>query len=122
MQQQSEATIQIFFQTLKLIGAEEIDFEGLAKQYRVPVNVQMFQKSNPKGMALLLYPLLCYFDRERYGKLYESEQSWFPYALAEMKSFKQISLFICNDLAEKNIFSGELNQETGQIENTILTK
>ena len=57
-----EEQIQIFFNNLRLIGPNHIDFESLSKQMRVPINAQMFQKSNAKAMAVLLYPLLCFFD------------------------------------------------------------
>jgi len=60
-------------------------------------------------MAVLLYPLLKYFDKEDkfgYAKLFEP--CWFPYALAEMKAFKQTCFFISNDLNQKGIFSDHI--------------
>lgn len=82
-----------------------MDFESVSKQVRVPVNAQMFQKSNHKGMAVILCPLLKFFDRnDKYGYAQLFEASWFPYALAEMKQFKQTCLFVANDLAQRGVF------------------
>ena len=103
-----ENEITIFFQNVKLLGPEILDLDGLVKQYRVPVNSQMFQKSNHKGMALLIKPLLCFFDETYEGTF---ETSWFPFGLAQMKPFKDTCLFIATDLVEK-----------GRIPNNLISK
>ena len=73
---------------------------------RVPVNAQMFQKSNHKGMAIILYPLLCHFDPDFCVPLFE--ECWFPYDLAQMKDFKSTCLFIADELARRDILPGKL--------------
>ena len=78
-----ESEIQIFFNNVRLLGPKIIDFETTSKQVRVPVNAQMFQKSNHKGMAIILQPLLCFFDEPFFRPMFDT--CWFPYGLAEMK-------------------------------------
>jgi HAUS augmin-like complex subunit 6 N-terminus len=77
---------------LRLMGA---DLEQLQKQYKVPLNSQMFIKSNPKGMALILHTLLCLFDEDQYRPMFSV--CWFPYTMVELKEFKAIALQICTD-------------------------
>ena len=103
-----ENEIQIFFNNVRLLGPEVLDLDGLQKQYRVPVNSQMFQKSNHKGMALLIKPLLCFFN-EGYTALFET--SWFPFGLAQMKPFKETCLFCAKEL-----------QDQGRLQEGIVTK
>lgn len=81
-----EDEIQIFFNNIRILGKSLVDFESVSQQMRVPVNAQMFQKSNHKGMAIILYPLLCHFDPEFCVPLFE--ECWFPYDLVQMKEFK----------------------------------
>jgi hypothetical protein len=57
----------------------------------------MFQKSNHKGMAVILYPLLSFFDPENFKSLFND--CWYPYGLQEMKIFKQTCFEIANILA-----------------------
>ena len=71
----------------------------LQKQYKVPLNSQMFAKSNPKGMAVLLHTLICLFDDQVYRPLFAV--CWFPYTLVELKEFKQIALNLCGCLREQ---------------------
>jgi len=52
---------------------------------RVVINAQMFQKSNHKAMAVILYPLLIFFDSD-FKELFND--CWYPYGLQEMKMFK----------------------------------
>mmetsp|Transcript_18369 Transcript_18369/g.17482 ORF Transcript_18369/g.17482 Transcript_18369/m.17482 type:complete len:102 (-) Transcript_18369:65-370(-) len=56
----------------------------------------MFQKSNPKGMALLLHPLLCIFDEIKYKAMLSV--AWFPYSMVELKEFKSLALQIQQEL------------------------
>lgn len=100
-----EEEIQIFFSNLRLLGTEVVDLDGMCKQYRVPVNAQMFQKQNHKGMALLLKPLLCYFD-PNYESLFA--ECWFPFGLAQMKPFKETCLFIGADLVNKSVIDDNI--------------
>lgn len=104
-----ETEIQIFFNNIRLLGSDVLDLDGLQKQYRVPVNSQMFQKSNHKGMALLIKPLLCFFNQTEYTALFEN--SWFPFGLAQMKPFKETCLFITKEL-----------EQQGKIHEGIITK
>ncbi len=60
----------------------------------------MFQKANHKGMALLVYTLLCLFEPEKYKQMFTPV--WFPYGLVEMREFKVIAAKICDELAAKN--------------------
>jgi len=69
---------------------------------RIPVTAQMFQKVNHKGMAVILHPLLCHFDK-KFEDLFDG--CWFPYALAEMKDFKQTCFFISEELQKRGLFS-----------------
>ena len=71
----------------------------LQKQYKVPLNSQMFAKSNPKGMAVLLHTLICLFEDQVYRPLFAV--CWFPYTLVELKEFKQIALNLCGCLREQ---------------------
>ena len=64
-------------------------------------------------MAIILYPLLCFFDRDNFPLKFEG--CFFPYALAEMKQFKQVCINIGEILEKRKIFpelepvkSGEL--------------
>lgn len=97
-----ESEIQIFFNNIRLIGPKLVDIESGSKQVRVPVNAQMFQKSNHKGMAIILYPLLCFFDEPFFRPMFDT--CWFPYGLAEMKQFKQVCLDIALILEKRGIF------------------
>ena len=54
-----EDEIKILFDNLRLL---EVDLALIQKTNRVQINSQMFQKANHKGMALLVYTLLCLFD------------------------------------------------------------
>lgn len=56
----------------------------------------MFQKSNHKAMAVVLYPLLIFFDPD-FKTLFND--CWYPYGLQEMKIFKQTCFEIGNILA-----------------------
>ena len=58
-----EDEIRHLFNNLKLL---QVDLDHLQKSTRVPINAQMFQKANHKGMALLIHTLFCLFDDERY--------------------------------------------------------
>ena len=58
-----EEEIQILFNTLRLLGT---DLDSLQKQFKVPIQSQMFVKSNPKGMALLIHTILCFFNEDDY--------------------------------------------------------
>ena len=78
-----EEEIQILFNTLRLLGT---DLDALSKQFKVPIQSQMFVKSNPKGMALLIHTLLCYFNDEDYRQRFSV--CWFPYTMIELKDFK----------------------------------
>ena len=78
-----EDEIQILFTNIRLLG---IDLDQLQKQYRVKINSQMFEKQNPKGMALIIHELLCYFDEDNYRPQFSV--CWFPYTMVEMKEFK----------------------------------
>ena len=71
---------------------------------RVPISASMFQKANHKAMAVMLYPLLIFFDRKTFEPLFE--KCWFPFALAEMKEFKITCLFVADELARRGIFPG----------------
>ena len=90
--------IEIFFNNIRLLGAEVLDLEAVVGQYRVPVNTQMFQKTNPKGMAILLKPLLCFFDPDKYDQLFEG--CWFPFGLAQMKPFKETCVFVSSEIQQ----------------------
>ena len=80
----------------------DVDLEGFQKQYRVQLNTQMFTKSNPKGMALIIHTLLCLFNEEEYTPMFSV--CWFPYSMVEMKEFKQIALNICLELIKQGRF------------------
>ena len=57
-----EEEIKYLFNNLKLL---QVDLEQLQRSTRVPINAQMFQKANHKGLALLVHTLFCLFDDER---------------------------------------------------------
>ncbi len=88
-----EDEIQIFLTNLRLLGT---DLDALQKQYKVPISAQMFVKSNPKGMALLVHTLLCHFGEEDFKPMFSV--CWFPYTLVELKEFKVIALQINDSL------------------------
>jgi hypothetical protein len=92
-----EDEIQILFNNLRLM---DVDLDMLQKQYKVPLNPQMFVKSNPKGMAVLLHTLICLFDDAAFRPLFSV--CWFPYTLVELKEFKQIALQVCNDILARD--------------------
>jgi hypothetical protein len=93
-----EDEIKTLFNNLRLL---EVDLDTISKQTRVQISSQMFQKANPKGMALLVHTCLCLFDDER-GKIKQQlSQYWFPYSMVEMREFKQVASKVCDDLVAK---------------------
>ena len=93
---------------------------------RIPVNAQMFQKSNQKALAMLLYPLLILMlepfpKAQKYKLINNLNANWFPYGLTEMKAFKQVCMQICDLLAEAHLIPGN-QDESGKMTNTVLTK
>jgi hypothetical protein len=64
----------------------------------------MFVKSNPKGMALLIHTLLCYFNDEDYRM--RMSVCWFPYTMVELKNFKQVALEITGELVGQGRLQG----------------
>eukprot|EP00347_Sterkiella_histriomuscorum_P009030 403342797 len=101
-----EEEIQILLNNMKLL---DIDLEQLQKTHRVPISSQMFAKSNPKGMALLVHSLLVQFNVEEYTSKFSI--CWFPYTMVELKEFKSIALEICQELILK-----------GHLQPNIITK
>jgi hypothetical protein len=61
----------------------------------------LINRSNPKGMALIMHALLCYFDHDTYYPLFSV--CWFPYTMVEMKEFKSIALSIQESLVSQAI-------------------
>ena len=84
-----EEEISILFNNIRLM---DIDLEALQKQFKIQLNSQMFAKSNPKGMALILHTLICLFDDEKFRPMFSV--CWFPYSMVELKEFKEIALRI----------------------------
>lgn len=92
---------------MRLLG---VDTDALQKQYKVPINSQMFIKSNPKGMALMVHTLLCLFDEQEFKPLFSV--CWFPYTMVELKEFKALVLHLSS-----NILTSQ-----GRLAGGILTK
>lgn len=95
---------------------------------RIPISAQMFAKSNIKGLAVLLYPLLLHLleagilPKGQSHRLAQSmTMNWFPYGLAEMKGFKQACMNVADAIAANGALPGEADAE-GQIKNSVLTK
>ena len=91
-----EDEIRHLFNNLKLLS---VDLDHLQKSTRVPINAQMFQKANHKGLALLVHTLFCLFDDERYRQQFS--QCWFPYSTIEMREFKNVAEKIAMELSAK---------------------
>ena len=88
--------IKVLFNNLRLLN---VDLDLLSKSTRVPINSQMFQKANHKGMALLIHTLICLFDEKEYTK--EFSVCWFPYSMVEMREFKNVAEKITQELVSK---------------------
>lgn len=77
---------EILFQNLNLLG---FDKEQQERDFKVLVQRDMFNKTNQKGMAVLIYFILCHIKPEFKGKY---AYCWFPYTMSDMKEFKKITL------------------------------
>jgi hypothetical protein len=80
-----EDEIRILFDNMRLL---EVDLAHLQKSTRIPINSQMFQKANHKGMALLVFTLLCLFDDNKDKIKSSFSHCYFPYSMVEMREFK----------------------------------
>jgi hypothetical protein len=90
-----EDEIKILFDNMRLL---EVDLVLLQKTSRVQINSQMFQKANHKGMALLVFTLLCLFDEKIKNSF---SHCWFPYSMVEMREFKVAAESVAQDLVAK---------------------
>lgn len=88
---------EVLFQNLNLLGFDKTQNE---KDFKVLIQRDMFNKINQKGLAILLYFLLCHMKPEFKGKY---AMCWFPYTMAEMKEFKKITLEYFNILQTEGL-------------------
>ena len=120
-----ENEITIFFNNMRLLPGLESAVETHSKQVRIPISSQMFQKSNMKGLAILLYPLMTMMievlPKGQQTKLAASITSnWFPYGLAEIKCFKTAVMQAADALATAGHLPGQ--EDKSCFRNTVLTK
>lgn len=85
----------------------------------------MFQKSNIKGLAILLYPLMTMMvevlPKGQQAKLVGAmTQNWFPYGLAEMKLFKNAVAAAADALAAIGQLPSQ--EDKGVKRNAVLTR
>lgn len=73
---------EILFQNIKLLGFNREEEE---RNYKVLIQRDMFNKTNQKGLAVLIYFILCHIKPEFKGKY---AYCWFPYTMGDMKEFK----------------------------------
>ena len=73
---------EVFFQNINLLG---FDKDAQEKDFKIPIQRNMFNKANQKGLAVLLYFVLCSMNPEFKGRY---AMWWFPYSMSDMKEFK----------------------------------